>query len=111
MNGKLIISKSSLAQQKDKIFYLYFSIVPSLRQRFFTSFRMTGFFVVLERASASEGPHKKLACTLMFLKLTKCKIVKAETLRCAQSDQSGRGRHLRQRYFFHSIRENKKCCG
>ena len=27
--------------------------------------------VVLERASASEGPHKQLVCSLMFLRLTK----------------------------------------
>ncbi len=42
--------------------------------------------VILERASASEGSHKKLVCTLKFLMLIIGKMVNAETLRFAQSD-------------------------
>ena len=43
-----------------------------------------GDFVVLSRLC--EGPRKNWVCSLMFLMLTKGKIVRAETLRCAQSD-------------------------
>ena len=45
--------------------------------------------VILERALASEGSYKYRSCSLMFLMLTKGKVVMAETLRFAQSDKNG----------------------
>ena len=43
--------------------------------------------VVLERAVASEGPHRQLVCRAMFVRSTKCRMVRAEILHFVQNDQ------------------------